>query len=383
MMQKIGILGSTGSIGTQALDIISDSEDYQVEYLSCLSNFDKLVEQCFKHHPAKVCIVDKNKEKLLINSLKDENIEVLSGFEGLWELSKEPVDLMLNSIVGSDGMKPSIIALENDIKLALANKESMVMAGWLIKEIQKNKKNSIIPVDSEHSAIFQCLKGEKLEDVKRIILTGSGGPFRQKNINDFGSITLNEALNHPNWEMGSKITIDSATMMNKGLEYIEAYWLFDLPCDKIDIVVHPQSIIHSMVEFIDGSIKAQMGEPDMKVPIQYAFTYPLRIKNSINNFDFMVNNNLTFEEPDLNKFPCIKLAKDALLSGGSYQVVLNVANDFLVGNFLNKRIHFTDIPKMIEDCISRHSPIESPTLDEIDSLSIWTKEYLNKEVLNA
>ena len=383
MMQKIGILGSTGSIGTQALDIISDSEDYQVEYLSCLSNFDKLVEQCFKHHPAKVCIVDKNKEKLLINSLKDENIEVLSGFEGLWELSKEPVDLMLNSIVGSDGMKPSIIALENDIKLALANKESMVMAGWLIKEIQKNKKNSIIPVDSEHSAIFQCLKGEKLEDVKRIILTGSGGPFRQKNINDFGSITLNEALNHPNWEMGSKITIDSATMMNKGLEYIEAYWLFDLPCDKIDIVVHPQSIIHSMVEFIDGSIKAQMGEPDMKVPIQYAFTYPLRIKNSINNFDFMVNNNLTFEEPDLNKFPCIKLAKDALLSGGSHQVVLNVANDFLVGNFLNKRIHFTDIPKMIEDCISRHSPIESPTLDEIDSLSIWTKEYLNKEVLNA
>ena len=383
MMQKIGILGSTGSIGTQALDIISDSEDYQVEYLSCLSNFDKLVEQCFKHHPAKVCIVDKNKEKLLINSLKDENIEVLSGFEGLWELSKEPVDLMLNSIVGSDGMKPSIIALENDIKLALANKESMVMAGWLIKEIQKNKKNSIIPVDSEHSAIFQCLKGEKLEDVKRIILTGSGGPFRQKNINDFGSITLNEALNHPNWEMGSKITIDSATMMNKGLEYIEAYWLFDLPCDKIDIVVHPQSIIHSMVEFIDGSIKAQMGEPDMKVPIQYAFTYPLRIKNSINKFDFMVNNNLTFEEPDLNKFPCIKLAKDALLSGGSHQVVLNVANDFLVGNFLNKRIHFTDIPKMIEDCISRHSPIESPTLDEIDNLSIWTKEYLNKEVLNA
>jgi len=383
MMQKIGILGSTGSIGTQALDIISDSEDYQVEYLSCLSNFDKLVEQCFKHHPAKVCIVDKNKEKLLINSLKGENIEVLSGFEGLWELSKEPVDLMLNSIVGSDGMKPSIIALENDIKLALANKESMVMAGWLIKEIQKNKKNSIIPVDSEHSAIFQCLKGEKLEDVKRIILTGSGGPFRQKNINDFGSITLNEALNHPNWEMGSKITIDSATMMNKGLEYIEAYWLFDLPCDKIDIVVHPQSIIHSMVEFIDGSIKAQMGEPDMKVPIQYAFTYPLRIKNSINKFDFMVNNNLTFEEPDLNKFPCIKLAKDALLSGGSHQVVLNVANDFLVGNFLNKRIHFTDIPKMIEDCISRHSPIESPTLDEIDSLSIWTKEYLNKEVLNA
>ena len=290
---------------------------------------------------------------------------------------------MLNSIVGSDGMKPSIIALENDIKLALANKESMVMAGWLIKEIQKNKKNSIIPVDSEHSAIFQCLKGEKLEDVKRIILTGSGGPFRQKNINEFGSITLNEALNHPNWEMGSKITIDSATMMNKGLEYIEAYWLFDLPCDKIDIVVHPQSIIHSMVEFIDGSIKAQMGEPDMKVPIQYAFTYPLRIKNSINKFDFMANNNLTFEEPDLNKFPCIKLAKDALLSGGSHQVVLNVANDFLVGNFLNKRIHFTDIPKMIEECISRHSPIESPTLDEIDSLSIWTKEYLNKEVLNA
>jgi len=382
-MEKIGILGSTGSIGQQALDVICDNERYQIEYLSCFSNIEKLVKQAKQMRPQKVCVIDKTKELELISNLKGEGIEVLSGFDGLWEISKIPVDLMLNAIVGSDGMKPSIIALENNIKLALANKESMVMAGWLIKDIQNINQSEIIPVDSEHSAIFQCLKGENQKDIKRIILTGSGGPFREKDIKDFNTITLKEALNHPNWEMGSKITIDSATMMNKGLEYIEAYWLFNLPYDKIDIVIHPQSIIHSMVEFIDGSIKAQIGEPDMKVPIQYAFSYPSRLQNSIAPFDFIKNNKLTFENPDLNKFPCIRLAKEALISGGSHQVVLNVANDLLVQSFLNQEICFTDIPKMIENSISKHSPVDSPNLDQIDELSNWTKEYLKYEVLNA
>ena len=383
MMEKIGILGSTGSIGQQALDVICDNERYQIEYLSCFSNIEKLVKQAKQMRPQKVCVIDKTKELELISNLKGEGIEVLSGFDGLWEISRIPVDLMLNAIVGSDGMKPSIIALENNIKLALANKESMVMAGWLIKDIQNINQSEIIPVDSEHSAIFQCLKGENQKDIKRIILTGSGGPFREKDIKDFNTITLKEALNHPNWEMGSKITIDSATMMNKGLEYIEAYWLFNLPYDKIDIVIHPQSIIHSMVEFIDGSIKAQIGEPDMKVPIQYAFSYPSRLQNSIAPFDFIKNNKLTFENPDLNKFPCIRLAKEALISGGSHQVVLNVANDLLVQSFLNQEICFTDIPKMIENSISKHSPVDSPNLDQIDELSNWTKEYLKYEVLNA
>ena len=383
-MKTIGILGSTGSVGKQALDIIyNNNKQYQVEYLSCFNNIQDVIDQSKKIHPKKVCVVDRTKEFELISALKGENIEVLSGFDGLWEISKTPVDLMLNSIVGSDGMKPSIIALENNIKLALANKESMVMAGWLIQDIQKANQTEIIPVDSEHSAIFQCLLGEKKKEIERIILTGSGGPFRKRSIGSFNTITLKEALNHPNWEMGSKITIDSATMMNKGLEYIEAYWLFDLPHDKIDIIIHPQSIIHSMVEFIDGSIKAQIGEPDMKVPIQYAFSYPLRVNSLIQPFNFIKNNKLTFEEPDFNKFPCIQLAKDALISGGSHQVVLNIANDLLVQSFLNQEIKFMDIPRMIEKTISKHSSIESPSLNEIDDLSDWTRDYLNSEVLGG
>ena len=383
-MKKIGILGSTGSIGTQALELIRNNDKFNVSYLSAHSNFKLLAEQAVEFCVESICISDSQYLEPLKNELKGHNIEILCGEKGIDELSnRDSIDLMLNALVGYSGMLPTYNAVKCGTDIALANKESLVAGGELIINELKKSESKLFPVDSEHSAIWQCMVGEKNSEIKKLILTGSGGPFRKLDIEQFPSIKKEDALKHPNWEMGSKITIDSATMMNKGLEYIEAYWLFDLPCDKIDIVVHPQSIIHSMVEFIDGSIKAQMGEPDMKVPIQYAFTYPLRIKNSINKFDFMVNNNLTFEEPDLNKFPCIKLAKDALLSGGSHQVVLNVANDFLVGNFLNKRIHFTDIPKMIEDCISRHSPIESPTLDEIDSLSIWTKEYLNKEVLNA
>ena len=379
-MKKIGILGSTGSIGTQALKVISNNSNYEVEYLSCFSQIDEMAKQIKKFQPKKVCVIDKTKESELLKKIKHNNIEVLSGFDGLLEMAATNVDFMLNAIVGSDGMKPSIIALENNITLGLANKESMVMAGWIIKDILEKNKSKIIPVDSEHNAIFQCLLGENKKDIQRIILTGSGGPFRTRDISSFDEIKLEEALNHPNWSMGSKITIDSATMMNKGLEYIEAFWLFGIEHNKIDIVIHPQSIIHSMVEFVDGSIKAQLGEPDMKGPIQYALSYPSRIKSSIKGFNFF-DCDLTFEKPDLDKFPCIELAKDALISGGSHQVVLNVANDLVVSEFLNKKIGFNDIPKIINQCILSHDSIDSPDLKEIDELSKWTKEYLNKEIL--
>ena len=379
-MKKIGILGSTGSIGTQALKVISNNSDYEVEYLSCFSQIDEMAEQIKKFQPKKVCVIDKTKESELLKKIKHNNIEVLSGFDGLLEMAVTNVDFMLNAIVGSDGMKPSIIALENNITLGLANKESMVMAGWIIKDILEKNKSKIIPVDSEHNAIFQCLLGEDKKDIQRVILTGSGGPFRTRDISSFDEIKLEEALNHPNWSMGSKITIDSATMMNKGLEYIEAFWLFGIEHNKIDIVIHPQSIIHSMVEFVDGSIKAQLGEPDMKGPIQYALSYPSRIKSSIKGFNFF-DCDLTFEKPDLDKFPCIELAKDALISGGSHQVVLNVANDLVVSKFLNKKIGFNDIPKIINQCILSHDSIDSPDLKEIDELSKWIREYLNKEIL--
>jgi len=381
-MKKIGILGSTGSIGTQTIEVIDKFKEYHIEYLSCFNNYKKIIEQAKKFKPKKVCIVDSTLEKKVSKSLKNESIEVLSGYQGLKEISKQNVDLMLNAIVGADGMEPSILALENNIPLALANKESIVMAGWIINEIREKNNTILLPVDSEHSAIFQCLLGEKSENIQRIILTGSGGPFRTKSFNTFNSITLEDALNHPNWDMGNKITIDSATMMNKGLEFIEAFWLFGISKNKIDIIIHPQSIIHSMVEFSDGSIKAQMGEPDMKVPIQFSLSFPNRYFDKIKPFDFTSNNKLTFEKPNLQKFPCIRIAKDALSSGGSHQVVLNVANDQAVFKFLNKEISFLDIPLIIESCINKHHVISKPTLDDIRELSLWTKNYIIKERLS-
>ena len=380
-MKTIGILGSTGSIGTQAIEVIDKFSDYQIEYISCFSNHEKIIDQAKKIRPKKVCIVDSNFEKNVVHALNNESIEVLSGYEGLHELSKQKVDLMLNSVVGADGMEPSILALENNIPLALANKESIVMAGWIINDIKQKNNGTLLPVDSEHSAIFQCLLGEDKKNIERIILTGSGGPFRARNLDEFSAITLEEALNHPNWDMGNKITIDSATMMNKGLEFIEAYWLFGVEQRQIDIVIHPQSIIHSMVEFSDGSIKAQMGEPDMKVPIQFSLSYPNRYFDKIKPFNFMDNRSLTFESVDLQKFPCIRIAQEALSSGGSHQVVLNVANDQVVAKFLNKEISFMDIPKIIESCINKHQAIKEPTFNEIKEISLWTKEYLKKEFI--
>jgi 1-deoxy-D-xylulose-5-phosphate reductoisomerase len=381
-MKNIGILGSTGSIGTQAIEVIDKFQEYNIEYLSCFNNAKKIIQQAKKFKPKKICIIDSNLENEVATSLKNENIEILSGFDGLRELAKQKVDLMLNAIVGADGMEPSILALKNNIPLALANKESVVMAGWIIKDSIKNNNSILLPVDSEHSAIFQCLLGEESKHIQKIILTGSGGPFRTRDFDTFSDITLEQALKHPNWNMGNKITIDSATMMNKGLEFIEAYWLFDVNEDQIDIVVHPQSIIHSMVEFTDGSIKAQMGEPNMKTPIQFALSFPNRYLSQVESFNFFDNNNLTFEKPNLQKFPCIRIAKDALLSGGSHQVVLNVANDQAVFKFLNKEISFMDIPLLIENCINKHDIINKPTLDDINNLTLWTKDYIKKGALS-
>ena len=383
-MKSIGILGSTGSVGTQALSVITDNVGiYEVCYLTCFKDYKLLSEQAIKFKPKKVCIVDSSKEKKLTELLKNEDIEIFSGVDGLHELSSYRTDLTLNAIVGADGMIPTINAIKNNIQVALANKESMVMAGWIINDILKKNNRKIIPVDSEHSAIFQCLVGEDLSNVSRLILTGSGGPFRTRNYSDFTNITKNEALNHPNWEMGKKISIDSATMMNKGLEFIEAYWLFKLPIEKIDIIIHPQSIIHSMVEFIDSSIKCQMGYPSMDVPISYAFSYPTRYNSNSGLFNFFNNNVLTFEKPDLNKFPCIRLAQEALKSGFSHQVVLNVANDIAVSKFLNDELRFNDIPRVIEKAISAHPLIDCHSINQIMDLSKWTKSFITNEVINV
>jgi len=287
---------------------------------------------------------------------------------------------MFNGLVGSSGMEPTLSALHAGIDVALSNKESLVMAGDLINREKLKTGAALFPVDSEHSAIWQCLVGEKTDDVRRIILTGSGGPFRTRDLNTFPDITVEEALNHPNWDMGNKITIDSATMMNKGLEVIEARWLFNFYADQIDIVVHPQSIIHSMVEFNDSSVKAQMGVPDMKVPIQYVLTYPEHTQATWEQLDLVAVGQLTFEEKDLKRFPCIGLAYDALRAGGTTAAVLNVANDNAVYNFLDGKIKFTDIPQIIEKACEEHEWIEYPNLEDLLNLELWTTEFVKNAV---
>lgn len=285
---------------------------------------------------------------------------------------------MLNSLVGTSGMEPTILAAEAGIDIALSNKESLVMAGDIITNICKDTGSTLFPVDSEHSAIWQCLVGENMDDVSKIILTWSGGPFRTRDINTFSDITPKEALNHPNWDMGSKITIDSATMMNKGLEVIEAFWLFKTPIEYLEIVIHPQSIIHSMIEMNDGSVKAQLGVPDMKVPIQYALTFPRHMKSDWERLDLTRCGDLTFHPPDIDRFPSIQLAFDAIENGGSSPAVLNVVNEFSVYQFLNHKIRFTDIPIMIEKALASHSWIEHPTLDDLIQIESWGKEFVEQ-----
>ena len=380
MKKKISILGSTGSIGVNALKILSNLKDqFELICLTANTNSSLLLQQIEKFKPKSICIVDLDSYEQIKNELDSFDVEVLTGRSGLLEISKrDNVDIILNALVGASGMEPTINALNAGVDVALANKETLVMAGNIIDSILMKKRSKIFPVDSEHSAIWHCLLGEDFNDIERLILTGSGGPFRTRDLATFDSISIEEALNHPNWDMGNKITIDSATMMNKGLEVIEAHWLFNFNADDIDIVVHPQSIIHSMVEMKDKSIKAQMGLPDMKIPIQYALTYPRHIKTSWEGLDFFKMGNLTFEQADLAKFPSISLAYRALDRLGTACAALNLSNDFSVNLFLNGRIKFTEISRINEEILDNHPWISNPNLSDLLNLENWVKEYLSK-----
>ena len=376
MKKKVTILGSTGSIGVNALNVINNLE-IDIVGLSANTNSQLLIEQAKKFQPESVSIVDEDAYLIVKDALKNTSIDVLCGKNGLLEISSRgDVDLVLNALVGSSGMLPTVYAIRAGADIALSNKESLVMAGKIIERERKKANVNIFPVDSEHSAIWQCLAGESKEEVKRLILTGSGGPFREKKISTFKDIKPEDALKHPNWDMGKKITIDSASMMNKGLEVVEAVWLFEMDPQKVDIVVHPQSIIHSMVEFDDTSVKAQLGLPDMKIPIQYALSYPNHIKTNWEPLDLVKIKSLTFETVNYERFPCIKLAYESLARGGTSSLVLNVANEQAVYRFLKKEIGFMEIPKLIEIAMDNHDWTEDPSIDDILSLENWTTNFV-------
>lgn len=364
--KKIAIFGSTGSIGTQALEVIAANTDkFSVEVLTAQTNDELLVEQAVKFKPNIVVIGDEKKYTKVKEALSGTDVKVFAGETALEEVAAMNVyDLMLAAIVGYAGLKPTLQALENSKPVALANKETLVVAGDIVMQKALEKRVAVIPVDSEHSAIFQCLVGETRNRIEKVILTASGGPFRGKKPNFLVNVKRDHALQHPNWTMGAKITIDSATLMNKGLEMIEARWLFNLKPEQIQVIVHPQSIIHSMVQFEDGSIKAQMGMPDMKLPIQYALSFPQRIPNSFPRLNFRNVATLNFEEPDLKTFRNLGLAIEALNKGGNMACILNAANEIAVYAFLRNRIGFLDMTEVVEQTMSKITFIEKPTLEE-------------------
>ena len=377
-MRKISILGSTGSIGVNALSVIRNlPEKFKVIHLTGNLNYTKMIAQGKEFLPKSITMMDEEAAEKVKLGLHDFDIDIFSGRNNLLDHSGDSqVDLVLNSLVGASGMEPTLMALQNGVDVALSNKESLVVAGDLIYAAMEESGANLFPVDSEHSAIWQCLFNENEKDIEKIILTGSGGPFRTRPIDTFSSITKNDALNHPNWVMGQKITIDSATMMNKGLEVIEAHWLFNIGHSNIEIVVHPQSIIHSMVQFKDGSIKAQLGVPDMKIPIQYALTYPRHLPSNWERLNFKEIGDLSFEAPNFERFPCISLAYDALEKKGTFPAVLNFANDYSVFRFLKEEIKFTDIPKIIELAMKNHEWKDRPNLINLRDLDSWTKDFV-------
>ena len=353
-IKNICILGSTGSIGKNSLEVISNFPDkFRVRYLTANTNTRLLEEQIARFRPKAVAVLNEQcADNLRLSS--NGSLKVFAGEEGLKEIaSHNDVDIVINSLVGFAGLRPTIEAIKNGKTVALANKETLVVAGEIITKLVKKHRARLIPIDSEHSAILQCLAGEKPEDIARLILTASGGPFLHMDKKKFKSIKVKAALNHPNWKMGNKITIDSATLMNKGLEVIEAHWLFNLPPDKIDVLIHPQSIIHSMVEFVDGSVKAQLGVPDMKIPIQYALTYPKRAVSNFKRIDFVELQKMTFFKPDRKKFECLQLAYEALEKGGTAPAILNAANEVAVEFFLHNKISFDRIPKLISEALNK------------------------------
>lgn len=362
----IAILGSTGSIGTQALDVVKATGNYfSVELLTANSNADLLIQQALEFQPNTVVIVDQTKYQYVKDALNHTDVKVFSGIQSVCDcVSMSTVSTVLTAMVGYAGLEPTIAAIKARKNIALANKETLVVAGQLITKLAQENAVNIYPVDSEHSAIFQCLAGEFHNKIEKIYLTASGGPFRGKKANELTQITKAQALKHPNWTMGAKITIDSATLMNKGLEVIEAKWLFALTPKEIDVIVHPQSVIHSIVQFEDGSMKAQLGLPDMKIPIQYALTYPDRIYNDFKRFNFLDYPQFTFEKPDLETFRCLQLAFDALEKGGNIPCALNAANEITVQAFLEDKIGFLDIAKINEETMHGIKYINQPGLND-------------------
>ncbi|MBT8378940.1 MAG: 1-deoxy-D-xylulose-5-phosphate reductoisomerase [Ignavibacteria bacterium] len=376
-MKKVFILGSTGSIGVNCLSVIENlSEDFEVVGLTVNSNTELLHEQVKKYNPKFVVVKDESASQNIKDKLPTE-CELLTSEKGLLKASSElDYDIFVGAMVGFAGLAPTIEAVKRGKRIALANKETLVVAGELVTNLCRENGSEILPVDSEHSAIYQCLIGENLNEVEKLVLTASGGPFWDKDKSFFENATVEEALDHPNWKMGSKITIDSATMINKGLEVIEAHWLFGLTVKKIDVVIHPQSIIHSMVQFVDGSIKAQLGLPDMKLPIQYALTFPKRVENNFGRTNLPSIGSLTFFEPDLNKFECLKLAFDALTEGGAAPCILNAANEVAVSKFLQKEIRFSHIPLLIKKALNSVENIFSQDLATIFECDRKTREYV-------
>ena len=380
--KQIAILGSTGSIGTQALEVISANNSlFEVYALTANNNVDLLIEQARKYNPEMVAIGNESHYNLLKNALSDLPIKVFAGADSIAQVAEmQPIDIVLTAMVGYAGLKPTINAIKAGKKIALANKETLVVAGELICDLATQFQSAIIPVDSEHSAIFQCLAGEGNNPIEKLILTASGGPFRTKSMHELEHVTSAQALKHPNWDMGAKITIDSASLMNKGFEIIEAKWLFGVSPEQIQVVVHPQSIIHSMVQFVDGSIKAQLGMPDMMLPIQYAFTYPDRLKTNFPRFDFNLCSQFTFERPDLERFRNLALAYYAMERGGNMPCILNAANEVVVAEFLKDKIGFLQMSDIIETVMAKAEFIAKPIYDDYvktDALvRILTKELV-------
>ena len=378
MGRKIVLLGSTGSIGTQTLDVVRNNpKDLKVVGIAANRSADKVEQQVREFRPEYVCMFDEKAAEDLKIRLADMPVKVFSGMEGLVEISTVPeADTVLTAVVGMIGIRPTIAAIESGKDIALANKETLVTAGHIIMPLAAKNNVKILPVDSEHSAIFQSLNGEPADKLEKILLTASGGPFRGKKREELVEMTVDDALKHPNWDMGPKVTIDSASLVNKGLEVMEAKWLFGVDLDRIQVVVQPQSIIHSMVQFVDGAVMAQLGVPDMKLPIQYALFYPDRMPMSEKRLDFFELGSMTFEKPDTDTFRGLALAYEAAKAGGSMPTVFNAANEMAVKKFINREIKFLDIYRLISDAMEHHTIVENPNLDEILKAEAETYEYL-------
>jgi len=380
--KKIAILGSTGSIGTQSLEVIRLQKDFfEVEVLSSFNNVDLLIKQAEEFLPNAVVIGDEKKLDYVKNALNKLPVKVFGGVDALAEIVQmDTIDMVLTALVGYAGLKPTLNAIRSGKDIALANKETLVVAGKLVTDLAIKNNVNIFPIDSEHSAIFQCLVGEQNNAVEKIYLTASGGPFRGKDKNFLSTVKKEQALKHPNWEMGAKITIDSATLMNKGLEMIEARWIFGLKPEQIDVIVHPQSIVHSIVQFEDGSMKAQMGLPDMKLPIQYALAYPQRLKSTFPRFDFTKYPTLTFEKPDSGTFRNLALATEAMKNGGNMPCIVNAANEVAVAAFLKDQVGFLEMSDIIHDCMQKISFVGNPTYDDYVQTDAETRKIAMEQI---